>query len=68
MEELKKFTEKLKNERSALFIKRGYMAEHKFIKEQEYIQTKIDIIQEIINQSEYLTDGVKTLDQINFDF
>mgnify|MGYP003426930125 FL=1 len=68
MEEFKAFIEKLKCERKELIRKRTFMAEHKFIKEQEHIQTKIDVIQEIISQSEWVTDGTKKADQINFEF
>lgn len=38
MEEFKAFIEKLKCERKEIIRKRGFMAEHKFVKEQEYIK------------------------------
>lgn len=57
MKEVEDFIEKLKEERSSIYSKLGFMNEHKFTKEAEYLQNKIQILNTILNELESVVSG-----------
>lgn len=59
---------KLKEARRELLLKRAYMAEHNFKKEQEHITTKLDVIEEIMYIIEDVVNDKKKGIEVNFNF
>ena len=67
MEKIDVFIERLKEERRELYKKKGFMFEHKFLKEEEYIQTKISVLSEVLDGLDLYKSGKKVYD-IKFVF
>ena len=57
MKEVEDFIEKLKEERTDITQKLRFVHEHKFTKEAEYLQNKVQIINTILNELESVVGG-----------
>lgn len=56
-EEIEDFIAKLKEERTNINQKLSFVHEHKFTKEAEYLQNKVQIINTILNELESVVSG-----------
>jgi len=68
MEEIKKFIEKLREDRNTMNAKLGFFLDHKFDHEANYLRTKINVINTILYELEGVAEGNITGEDISFDF
>jgi hypothetical protein len=68
MKEIEDFIKKLKEERADLSRKLSFFLEHKFAKEAEFVQTKIQIISTILNELESVAGGHKKGIDVKFSW
>ncbi len=57
MKEIQDFITKLKEERAEINQKLRFVQEHKFAKEAEYLQSKVNIINTILHELESIAGG-----------
>jgi hypothetical protein len=65
--ELDKVVEMIKKEQTELKRKRRYMKEHKFEKEADFIQTKVEVIDEILYGLDSVLKG-EEITAVRFSF
>ena len=68
MEKIETFIDRLQEEKRELYKKKAFMIEHKFEKESDFIQTKINVMQEVIDGLDCFKGGKMVYDiKFNFD-
>lgn len=65
--ELQKIEKELENTIDKLTVRRSFLIEHKFDIERQFIQAKIDTLENICREIRGLNKGYRNIEDVNFD-